>query len=980
MAPGEAIDVYDALGAVTINNDKYPLSSEPSVSVGPFSLCLDAEVNVSKSDTEPWLWMAGATVVDETPRMARVAFGSAGRHTVGSAANPAREFVHVGIPPPPHEVLTVGASGSGSEPRVAGVGSVVNISVAIHADATGFYEWRFLGPLCSGTASGRSAGSIALPAVGSCSILLRVGSSSCGVLATTATVVATNVDASVSTTDAADPQILAAGQEWVVHVITKESSGIVVDSATDVVGLYDTAFPLAAGPVSSQVWLGSGQHSATFVSTTPGVYQLDLRVNLVAMTHNPYTVTVVPAATHGPSCVTNGGGLTNATVGSLSTFVIEAFDEYGNARGMGGDTIVATMVADSGAASVVCVDGRDGRYTCTYTPAQGGAYLLTVNIEGLPLPGSPWRVDVVEHCELGFMTATLEGPCTLCAPGTYSDSISARSCKACPLLTTTDSGASSIANCTCVPGYYEPGGRAGTVCIACPPGASCAGGLATPAPRAGFFATGPETFVRCFRPNACDDGGCAAGYRGYLCNTCASGWYSTDDGACRQCPKVAAGSFSGFVLAAVVVAAGLAVGMGFFISRAASPDNEASANRGGDSLAMHIRRFRTVVMPASLSMTVFAFQVVGALGSAKYQWSGRARTMLGVFNLANMGVSFGSQCVLRSFYAKYALSILLPSLVCVVTCGTLLALRALSGRVGLLAFFAPLRDKSPRALIDTLAFSLGPVAYLPLSKLALIIFDCTRMPNGSYVLDADPGSACFNGSWWSVFPLGAAMVIIFVIGMPAYFAGMMYASSTTLFEPETTARLGSLYRLYRKAYYWGEVANLIKRLVLVLVLLFVSEYQLTQIGLLLGVLVGNVVILARIQPYYNPLYNNIDLWLHAGIIAVLTVGGASFLQRSEARPASGGGEVRLFVALCVAVTGLVAAAIVGIFRDWKHIARARTDAFATTEVRHAHIIATMTTELKDFETDPELLRAAGEFLLVLDSTVKLKDKDGESEL
>merc|ERR1711916_97744 len=125
--------------------------------------------------------------------------------------------------------------------------------------------------------------------------------------------------------------------------------------------------------------------------------------------------------------------------------------------------------------------------------------------------------------------------------------------------------------------------------------------------------------------------------------------------------------------------------------------------------------------------------------------------------------------------------------------------------------------------------------YIPMAKASLIIFDCTRLPNGDYVLDVDPGVACGDAPWWGVAWLGFLVVVLFVMGIPVYFLWCIVKKRRKLMTPDTYARYGALYRLYRLPYFWGGVADLGKRLGIVVAAIFASEHVLVQIGLLLAI-------------------------------------------------------------------------------------------------------------------------------------------------
>merc|ERR1711991_391989 len=86
-------------------------------------------------------------------------------------------------------------------------------------------------------------------------------------------------------------------------------------------------------------------------------------------------------------------------------------------------------------------------------------------------------------------------------------------------------------------------------------------------------------------------------------------------------------------------------------------------------------------------------------------------------------------------------------------------------------------------MFDKALFTIGPVLYVPFSQTTLQLFDCTRLPNGKYVLDADQGTRCFSGGWWEVFPLGAIAICVCVLGIPVYFGVRLFRNRDHLLEP-----------------------------------------------------------------------------------------------------------------------------------------------------------------------------------------------------
>ncbi|KNC46528.1 uncharacterized protein AMSG_02964 [Thecamonas trahens ATCC 50062] len=394
------------------------------------------------------------------------------------------------------------------------------------------------------------------------------------------------------------------------------------------------------------------------------------------------------------------------------------------------------------------------------------------------------------------------------------------------------------------------------------------------------------------------------------------------------------------------------------LSRTAQLHAQAAASSSGNL----IRLFRANMVPATLSMVLVAFQVVGILADAKLAWTDASRALLQPFNIFNVDVDvFATECTLISFYAKYAFSVLSPIFVIACTMGMMLVIKAvLSSQVRV---YAPLSGLATRTVVDAVTFSLAPLLYIPMSRAVLVFFDCSKLPDGSYGLDADPGIKCFDAAWLQTLPLAAAALLIGVIGVPVYFAFAMANRRHKLFEPSTTIRFGTLYRLYRRAYYWGGVVELGRRLSLVVVSVFFSNHQLFQIALIMIVLGMGLYFVVSRRPYYIPLYNNVDIRLTICLLAILLIGSSSYSERTSQ---SGAISTFLVVATVLALLALLGVAIHSLVQDVIIIRREQEGAFLTAEKRQQLLVGVITHELQDIEADPNVLVAAGEFLGVLE--------------
>ncbi len=93
----------------------------------------------------------------------------------------------------------------------------------------------------------------------------------------------------------------------------------------------------------------------------------------------------------------SGPGLNGGAAGTLSTLYVSARDSNRRRVTHAGDDVVVTVVPSSGTASkepvaATVTDKGDGTYVATYTVPGRGNYLIGVEVEGLPVEGSPFPV------------------------------------------------------------------------------------------------------------------------------------------------------------------------------------------------------------------------------------------------------------------------------------------------------------------------------------------------------------------------------------------------------------------------------------------------------------------------------------------------------------------------------------------------------------------------------------------------------------
>ena len=637
---------------------------------------------------------------------------------------------------------------------------------------------------------------------------------------------------------------------------------------------------------------------------------------------------------------------------ALDTGVVTAFDAFGEVvvdpslllRASTSSDVVVLSGLETGSSQLGADSGFElGRLTLSCPPLHvqpTAETLLTLSLDGT-VASQPATVTVVVNvtsCVPGFGSVTGSGNgllvCAPCATDAYSDSFSASPCLALPECTgnTVDireNGTRPV--CVCQTGFtLSRWVGVVPICVPCPEGGVCAQGLGPPLADKGFYPGATNgTFVRCERKSACIGGTtlCRPAYEGYMCNSCTVNYYSDESGKCVACPKLATTMFVGYALAVVLV--GVIAGAGVVYVH-------LKATQSPSDIVVRERN-----IPPSLSMILVAFQVVGILADANLNWSDDSTSMMSYFqtffSLSTAHVVGGSQCSV-GFFGLLALDIVFPF---VLFGSTVVSLLVMKHTV------SSLRDSRVFVLVQTAVFMVAPLLYIPVTRSTLTVFDCTRLPNGDYVLDMDQGQKCFEGTWWFVLPLAGVSVVAFVVGLPLGFGWILHNARASLLDPLIYVRYGRLYAIQRVPYYLMGVGDLIKRMLLVIAALFFTKHQLAQIGLLLGVMLIDLIFVTKYRPYFFPIYNGIHVRLGVCLIVLLFVGVASYAERANT------GSVTPFLvgAVVVTLSALLCVSIHGLLMDRFQISRERNKRYSAVVHRVGNMATYLKLELCDLDQD-----------------------------
>ena len=497
--------------------------------------------------------------------------------------------------------------------------------------------------------------------------------------------------------------------------------------------------------------------------------------------------------------------------------------------------------------------------------------------------------------------------------------------------------------CECVAGTFSPTGETNVACISCPQGATCAGGVTQPIPQEGYYEIKGGDFVLCVRPDACYPWGCAEGYSGYMCNKCEGGRYTNPEGECVECPSTAFGVIIGALVGIALLASVVGVVVGWRVAREMRPSKVGQAG-GGNNNPPPSSTLRHRLLPPSVAMVLVSWQTVAILGGGELSWDSTSKAVLNMFNAANIDLRMTApDCALGSFHKSYVMSVSLPALLLLLVMAVLIVMRGCT----------QLGSVSVLHLVEAVVFSVAPLLYIPMSRSTLVLFDCTQLPSGDWVLDIDPSVACFDSAWKDVVPVGVVGVVFYVIGLPGFIVWVLMLNRPTLFDLQTFARYGVLYRLWQAQYFWGEVVGLIKRLALVSIGLFASSVPLLQINLTLLVLGGHVAWFLARRPYYFSLYNRVEIGLGVLLSIILLVGAGTHSERNS------GASKAIYGMTTVVVIGiLILFSTWAIFADIAQIRSERRGSYSESETRASYLAKHLGAEIADLDAADAAVVAA----------------------
>ena len=466
----------------------------------------------------------------------------------------------------------------------------------------------------------------------------------------------------------------------------------------------------------------------------------------------------------------------------------------------------------------------------------------------------------------------MDGACVLCGDNSVLQEVNV-------------SLADSRQACFCERSFWSPQGVPNSPCVACPQGGSCPGRTDEPVALPGWFRLSRGVFGECpLEDKACvGNSVCAPGYTGDLCKDCLSGYHRVHTGECEACPSAATSLFAVFIVLFLLLVVFSVVLVGMAIRQAKDGRTQSS------------------FVPRSVTTGLILFQVLGVLARSPFNWpEPPVQQILDAANVANINLSlFATACTVTSFNAQYTMQILLPALfvalaglalVFVRTCGHLLPCCSVSrGEF-------PFSSTAIRVVV-----SFAPLVYIPLARTTLVFFDCTELADGNQYLDAEPSIRCGSSEWLSLLPLALAALLLYVIATPVAIACVLYRNRRRLDDPVVILRYGSAFHFYRKAYFYMDLVQLVKRLGFVMVSLFASSLEVYLFLGLFAVFVSSLAIHISRRPFLLPLHNDLEIRIDIAVIVVILTGVAFW---ADVHP-----NTTVFVITIILCVGAIATAI-----------------------------------------------------------------------
>ncbi|KAI9099299.1 hypothetical protein DFS34DRAFT_63300 [Phlyctochytrium arcticum] len=400
-----------------------------------------------------------------------------------------------------------------------------------------------------------------------------------------------------------------------------------------------------------------------------------------------------------------------------------------------------------------------------------------------------------------------------------------------------------------------------TVCVPCPVGAVCDGGVEPPYPQESWHESlkMQDLFLPCFLSSACPsnkNGSCAPGFTGSRCSECLPGLMLAEN----RCVKCGDGSkhWTAFImLGALILAAIYLVAM-----------------------------VRTEMNVCSVSLVLCLLQTSSLVLRIPLNWPSTLNPLLRVFSGAGIAyTSVNISCVFRLSFQHWIyvlisfpymfLAIVAP----VSTAWTFWVKRSARCRRERVVENGAVEEiegcvwETVRRIRDTTVnafLAAMMIGHIPLAEQFVSVFQCATDVDRSYML-ANPQITCYTPQWNKLKLAAIFGCTLYAAGIPVLVFMLSLRTHRHVNEPYVLERYSILYQLYNEPCWWFEAYRKTQGVILMIIPVILADYPLMIAVLsMVSINIDKLMVMAY-QPYRfphaNKLYNLIILALNGILIS-----------------------------------------------------------------------------------------------------------------
>lgn len=273
----------------------------------------------------------------------------------------------------------------------------------------------------------------------------------------------------------------------------------------------------------------------------------------------------------------------------------------------------------------------------------------------------------------------------------------------------------------------------------------------------------------------------------------------------------------------------------------------------------------------SLEMILGWAQLANIIGDVSLNWTPMVRTMFGVANILDFDVDIlEPSCIFKNwgyrenFVTQLSLPFVMSIMAGVGYLGSAAAyvavqrrwIRLEGKRQGVLSIFFDVpedKDQLQKKWDATIATFLSSVdvTYVTIAKYCMDVFKCENIA-GELVLSEDPSVICGNGEHKALIALAVSGLIFYVIGYLVFTSwNIIHLQQLRGFSNETNLkRYGFIYEKYELDYFFTPIIVLVRKLLFVLVLVYVNNPAF-QVGALTIIITASLMVHVYTAPYVD---------------------------------------------------------------------------------------------------------------------------------